>query len=73
MRSMASFLEAGSGRVLKTGLRVLTNRRKSFASMCSSRKARDGGVLLMSRSSMAMPRSARRLLAFLQVVQVGFV
>jgi len=73
MRSMASFFDAGSGRVLKTGLRVLTKRRKSFASMCSSRKARVGGCLLMSRSSMATPRSARRLLAFLQVVQVGLV
>jgi len=73
MRSMASFFEAGSGRVLKTGLRVLTKRRKSVASTCCSRNARLGGALLMSRSSMSTPRSARKLLAFLQVVQVGLV
>ena len=70
---MASFFEVGSGRVLKTGLRVLTKRRKSRASMCCSRNARDGGALLMSRSSTLTPRSARKLLAFLQVVQVGLV
>ena len=70
---MASFFEVGSGRVLKTGLRVLTKRRKSFASMCASRKARDGGALLMSRSSTSTPCSARKLLAFLQVLQVGLV
>ncbi len=73
IRSIASFLLFGSGRVLNTGLRVLTKRRKSSASMCCSRKARVGGALLMSRSSTSTPSSARKLLAFLQVVQVGLV
>jgi hypothetical protein len=73
MRSIASRLLFGSGRVLNTGLRVLTKRRKSSASMCCSRNARVGGALLMSRSSTSTPSSARKLLAFLQVVQVGVV
>jgi hypothetical protein len=42
-----------------------------LSSMCASRNARDGGVRLMSRSSKAIPRPARKLLAFRQVVQVG--
>jgi len=70
---MASFFEAGSGRSLKTGLRVLTKSRNRAASMCFSRKARSGGVRLMSIASTAMPCSSRKLLAFLQVVHVGFV
>jgi hypothetical protein len=70
---MASFFEPGSGRVLNTGLRVLTNFRKSVASTCCSRNSRLGGIRLMSRSSTWTPCSARKLLAFLQVVQVGFV
>jgi hypothetical protein len=70
--SMASRFERGSGRPLNTGLRVLTKSRNPVASTCCSRKARDGGVLLMSRSSTSTPRSARKLLAFRHVVQVGF-
>jgi hypothetical protein len=54
MRSIASFFERGSGRCLKTGLRVLTKSRNRSASMCFSRNARSGGVRLMSRSSTAM-------------------
>jgi hypothetical protein len=73
MSAMASRFDFGSGRVLKTGLRVLTKSRKRSASTCCSRKARPGGVLLMSIGSTAMPFESRRLLAFLQVVQVGFV
>jgi hypothetical protein len=69
---MASFFDFGNGRVLKTGLRVLTKSRKRSASMCFSRKARSGGSLLMSRSSTAIPCSSRKLLALRQVVQVGF-
>jgi len=45
--------------------------RKSVSLTCRSRNSRVGGVLLMSRSSIVIPRSARKLLAFLQVVQVG--
>jgi hypothetical protein len=72
MRSIASFFDLGSGRCLKTGLRVLTKSRNRSPSMCRSRKARSGGSLLMSRSTTSTPCSARKLLAFLQVVQVGF-
>ncbi len=46
--SIASFFDFGSGRSLKTGLRVLTKSRNRSASMCFSRNARLGGVLLMS-------------------------
>jgi hypothetical protein len=70
---MASFFDFGSGRSLKTGLRVLTKSRNRAASMCASRNAREGGVLLMSMDSTSMPCSSRKLLAFLQVVQVGLV
>jgi len=41
--------------------------------MCFSRKARSGGFLLMSISETSSPCSSRKLLAFLQVVQVGLV
>jgi len=51
IRSMASFLDFGSGRCLNTGLRVLTKSRNRSASMCLSRNARVGGSLLMSCSS----------------------
>jgi hypothetical protein len=73
IRSIASFLDFGSGRSLKTGLRALTKSRNLVASMCSSRKARSGGVRLMSISSTSILRASRKLLAFLHVVQVGFV
>ena len=73
MRSMASFFDAGSGRSLKTGLRVLTKSRYRAASMCFSRNGRSGGVLLMSICSTSMWCASRKLLAFLQVVQVGLV
>jgi hypothetical protein len=68
---MASFFDAGSGLSLKTGLWVLTNSRKRSGSMCFSRNARLGGVLLMSICSTAILCSSRKLLAFLHVVQVG--
>jgi len=68
---MASFFVFGSGCVLNAGLRVLTKSRRRSASMCASRNARSGGVLSMSFSSIAMPASARNLLAFWHVVQVG--
>ena len=51
IRSIASFFDRGSGRCLKTGLRVLTKSRNRSASMCFSRNARVGGSLLMSSSS----------------------
>ena len=51
IRSIASFFDFGSGRCLKTGLRVLTKSRKRPASMCFSRNARSGGSRLMSRWS----------------------
>jgi hypothetical protein len=70
---MASFFDFGSGRSLKTGLRVLTKSRKRSASMCFSRNARSGGCLLMSISVTSSACSSRKLLAFLQVVQVGLV
>lgn len=73
IKSIASFFDAGSGRALNTGLRVLTKSRKRCASTCCSRKARLGGFLLMSICSTAMLRSSRKLLAFLHVVQVGLV
>jgi len=73
MRSIASFFDFGSGRSFQTGLRVLTKSRKFFASMCCSRNARDGGSLLMSIWLTSTPASSRKLLAFLQVVQVGLV
>jgi hypothetical protein len=70
---MASLFDLGSGRSLKTGLRVLTKSRNRSRSMCFSRKARSGGVLLMSICSTSTPCVSRKLLAFLQVVQVGLV
>ena len=73
IRSIAAFLDAGRGRSLKTGLRVLTKSRKRWASMCCSRNARVGGCLLMSICSTSIFRSSRKLLAFLQVVHVGLV
>ena len=73
MRSMASLFDLGSGRSLNTGLRVLTKSRNRSASMCFSRNARVGGVLLISICSTSMWCSSRKLLAALQVVQVGFV
>jgi len=73
IRSIASFFDFGSGRSLKTGLRVLTKSRNRPASTCFSRNARSGGVLLMSICSTAICCSSRKLLAFLHVVQVGFV
>jgi hypothetical protein len=73
MRSMASFFDFGNGRSLNTGLRVLTKSRKRPASTCLSRNSRGGGVLLMSICSTSIFRSSRKLLAFLHVVQVGFV
>jgi hypothetical protein len=39
--------------------------------MCCSRNARDGGSLLMSTSCTSTRAVSRKLLAFLQVVQVG--
>ena len=71
--AIASFFDAGSGRSLNTGLRVLTKSRNRSASMCFSRNSRDGGSLLMSSSCRSTPAVSRKLLAFLQVVQVGFV
>src|SRR5881409_2033738 len=40
-------------------------------SMCFSRSSREGGSLLMSSSCTSTPAAARKLLAFLHVVQVG--
>jgi hypothetical protein len=71
--AIASFFDFGSGRSLKTGLRVLTKSRKCSASMCCSRNSRDGGSLLMSIWWTSTPAVSRKLLAFLQVVQVGLV
>jgi hypothetical protein len=71
--AIASFFDFGSGRSLKTGLRVLTKSRKRSASMCFSRNSRDGGSLLMSTSWTSTPAVSRKLLAFLQVVHVGLV
>jgi hypothetical protein len=71
--AIASFFDAGSGRSLKTGLRVLTKSRKRSGSTCFSRNSREGGSLLMSICSTPMPAVSRKLLAFLQVVQVGLV
>jgi hypothetical protein len=70
---MASVFDFGSGRSLNTGLRVLTKSRNRDASTCFWRNSRDGGVLLMSICSTSIFCSSRKLLAFLQVVQVGFV
>ena len=72
IRSIASFFDCGSGRSLKTGLRVLTKSRKRSASMCFSRNSRVGGSRLISTSRTSTPALARKLLAFLHVVQVGF-
>ena len=71
--AIASFFDAGSGRSLKTGLRVLTKSRNRSESMCFSRNSRVGGSLLMSIWVTSTPAVSRKLLAFLQVVQVGFV
>jgi hypothetical protein len=71
--AMASFLDFGSGRSLKTGLRVLTKSRNRSGSMCFSRNSREGGVALMSICVTSTPAVSRKLLAFLQVVHVGFV
>ena len=71
--AIASFFDVGSGRSLKTGLRVLTKSRKRSASMCFSRNSRDGGSLLMSIWWTSRPAVSRKLLAFLQVVHVGLV
>jgi hypothetical protein len=58
---------------LNTGLRVLTKSRNRLASTCFSRNSREGGCLLMSICSTSIPAESRKLLAFLQVVHVGFV
>jgi len=50
IKSIASRFDFGSGRSLKTGLRVLTKSRNRSASMCFSRNSREGGCLLMSIS-----------------------
>jgi hypothetical protein len=50
INAMASRFDAGSGRSLKTGLRVLTKSRNRSGSMCFSRNSRGGGFLLMSIS-----------------------
>jgi hypothetical protein len=71
--SIACFFDRGSGCSLKTGLRVLTYSRKRSGSMCFSRNSRVGGVRLMSISLTSTPVVSRKLLAFLHVVQVGFV
>jgi hypothetical protein len=71
--AIASRFDAGSGRSLKTGLRVLTKSRNRSASMCFSRNSRDGGSLLMSIWWTSTPAASRKLLAFLQVVHVGLV
>jgi len=73
MSAIASFFDAGSGRSLKTGLRVLTKSRNRSGSMCCSRNARVGGSRLMSIWVTSTPAVSRKLLAFLQVVHVGFV
>jgi hypothetical protein len=72
IRSIASFFDFGSGRSLKTGLRVLTKSRNRSSSMCFSRNARSGGFRLMSRSSTSTCCCSRKLLALRHVVQVGF-
>jgi hypothetical protein len=72
IRSIASFFDRGSGRCLKTGLRVLTKSRNRSLSMCRSRNSRSGGSLLMSCSATSIPFFSRKLLALRQVVQVGF-
>jgi hypothetical protein len=41
--------------------------------MCFSSHSRDGGSLLMSISATSIFSVSRKLLAFLHVVQVGFV
>ena len=46
--AIASCFDAGSGRALNTGLRVLTKSRKRSGSMCFSRNSRAGGYVLMS-------------------------
>ena len=48
IRAIASRFDAGSARVLNTGLRVLTKSRKRSGSMCVSRNSRVGGSVLMS-------------------------
>ena len=73
MSVMASLFDVGSGRCLNTGLRVLTKSRNRAASTCFSRNARVGGSRLMSIWSTSTPAVSRKLLAFLQVVHVGFV
>ena len=73
INAIASFFDAGSGRSLNTGLRVLTKSRNRSASMCFSRNSRVGGSLVMSIWLTSTPAVSRKLLAFLQVVQVGFV
>ena len=73
IRSMAAFLDFGSGRSLKTGLLRLTKSRNLSASTCFSRNALSGGSLLMSICVTSIPCVSRKLLAFLQVVQPGFV
>jgi hypothetical protein len=72
IKSIASFFDRGSGRPLKTGLRVLTKSRKRSESTCFSRNSRVGGSRLISSSWTSTPALSRKLLAFLQVVQVGF-
>jgi len=73
MRSIASFFDLGNARSFQTGLRVLTKSRNRSLSMCFSRNSREGGVLLMSICSTSIFFASRKLLAFLQVVQVGLV
>ena len=71
--AMACFFDVGNGRSLNTGLRVLTKSRNRSESMCVSRNSRVGGSRLMSIWLTSTPAVSRKLLAFLQVVHVGFV
>jgi hypothetical protein len=72
MRSIASFFDRGSGRCLKTGLRVLTKSRKRSEGISFSRNAREGGSRVISIPWTSTPALARKLLALLHVVHVGF-
>ena len=55
IRSIASFFDRGSGRCLKTGLRVLTKSRNRVRVDVLLEKRAVGGFLLMSRSSTSTP------------------
>ena len=71
--AIASFFDFGSGRSLNTGLRVLTKSRKCSGVDVLLEELARRRLLVDVDLVTSTPAVSRKLLAFLQVVQVGFV